>query len=333
MSETPSITHGGVLERPPRRRLPWQTALKRLLGAIAVMWAAATIAFFLQEISPGDPALSVLGGSGARPSQQQIDAVNEQYGFNRPVLDRYAEFVGDLAQGDLGVSYQYKQPVTDVITEQVGPTMVLMTVSILFAWIIAVASTLISAGHGRLRSSVGSGLETFFAGLPQYWLGLVLLVVFAFELGWFPVTGGTSLDALILPALTLALPLAGFIGQVTRDEFERGLRQPFALSARARGVSEKEVRWRHVLRHALLPGITLSGWAVGATISGAVIVEVIFARPGLGRILVDAVSAQDLPVVVGITLLLAAVYVVVNLLVDLLYVIVDPRMRSSMAVA
>jgi peptide/nickel transport system permease protein len=333
MSATPSITHGGVLEVPPRRRLPWQTAVKRLLGAIAVIWAAATIAFFLQELSPGEPALSVLGGSGARPTQAQIDAVNVQYGFNDPVLDRYGEFVGNLATGDLGISYQYKQPVTTLISEQIGPTMVLMTVSILFAWILAVGTTLLTAGHGRFRSSLGSGLETFFAGLPQYWLGLVLLVVFAFELGWFPVTGGTSLDALILPALTLALPLAGFIGQVTRDEFERGLRQPFALSARARGVSETEVRWRHVLRHAVLPGITLSGWAVGATISGAVIVEVIFARPGLGRVLVDAVSAQDLPVVVGITILLAAIYVVVNLLVDLLYVLVDPRMRSSMAVA
>lgn len=333
MAATPSITHGGVLEAPPRRRLPWQTAVKRLLGAIAVIWAAATIAFFLQEISPGDPATSILGGSGARPTQAQIDAVNEQYGFNDPVLDRYGEFIGNLATGDLGTSYQYKQPVTTVIGEQIGPTMVLMAVSILLAWAIAVAMTLLTAGQGRLRSSLGSGLETFFAGLPQYWLGLVLLVLFSFELRWFPVTGGTSPAALVLPALTLALPLAGFIGQVTRDEFERGLRQPFALSARARGVSETEVRWRHVLRHAVLPGITLSGWAVGATISGAVIVEVIFARPGLGQVLVNAVSAQDLPVVVGITVLLAAVYVVVNLLVDLLYVLVDPRMRSAMAVA
>ncbi len=333
MSSTPSITHGGVLEAPSRRRLPWQSVVKRLLGAVAVLWAAATIAFFLQEVSPGDPALSVLGGSGARPTQQQIDAVNEQYGFTRPVLDRYGEFLGNLAQGDLGISYQFKQPVTTVISEQIGPTLVLMSVAIALAWLISVSAVLLSAGHGRFRASLGSGLEAFFAGLPQYWLGLVLLVVFAFELGWFPVTGGTSLDALVLPALTLALPLAGFIGQVTRDEFERGLRQPFALSARARGVSETEVRWRHVLRHALLPGITLSGWAVGATISGAVIVEVIFARPGLGQVLVGAVSAQDLPVVVGITLLLAGVYILVNLLVDLLYVVVDPRMRSSLAVA
>jgi peptide/nickel transport system permease protein len=131
----------------------------------------------------------------------------------------------------------------------------------------------------------------------------------------------------------LALPLAGFLGQVTRDEFERGLKQPFAISARTRGASESEVRRKHVLRHALLPGVTLTGWAIGATISGAVLVEVIYARPGLGQLLVNAVSNQDLPVVVGITMLVALIYVVVNLVVDLLYVLVDPRLRTRTEVA
>jgi peptide/nickel transport system permease protein len=306
--------------------------VNKLLGALVVLWAAATLCFVLQELSPGDPAIAVLGGSGARPTEQQLEAVNEQYGFNDPILQRYGDFIGNLATGDLGTSYQYKQPVTTVISEQIGPTIVLISVSTALAWLIAVSSTLLSAGHGRLRSSLGSGFEAFFAGLPQYWLGLVLLVVFAFELGWFPVSGGTSLDALFLPALTLALPLAGFLGQVTRDEFERGLKQPFAISARSRGASESEVRQRHVLRHALLPGITLTGWAIGATISGAVLVEVIFARPGLGQVLVNAVSNQDLPVVVGITMLVALIYVVVNLLVDALYVLVDPRLRTAGAV-
>lgn len=329
MSSTPSITHGGALEAPSRRRLPWRSVVNKLLGAIVVLWAVATLCFFLQELSPGDPAIAVLGGSGARPTEQQLEQVNEQYGFNDPVLERYVDFIGNVARGDFGTSYQYKQPVTTVISEQVGPTLVLVFVSTAFAWLIAVATTLFTAGRGRLRSSVGSGFEAFFAGLPQYWLGLVLLVIFSFELGWFPVTGGTSPDALFLPALTLALPLAGFLGQVTRDEFERGLKQPFAISARTRGASESEVRQRHVLRHALLPGITLTGWAIGATISGAVLVEVIFARPGLGQVLVNAVSNQDLPVVVGITILVALIYVVVNLLVDLLYVIVDPRLRTT----
>jgi len=333
MSATPSITHGGALEAPPRRRLPWQTVTRRLVGAILVLWAAATLCFAMQEASPGNPAIAILGGSGARPTVQQIEATEEKYGLNDPILERYGSFIGNLATGDLGTSYQYKQPVTSLISEQVGPTLVLVLVSTLLAWIISVPVTLLTAGRGRARSSFGSGFEAFFAGMPPYWLGLVLLVVFAFELGWFPVTGGTSPDALLLPALTLALPLSGFLGQVTRDEFERGLKQPFAISARTRGASESEVRRRHVLRHALLPGITLTGWAIGATISGAVLVEVIYSRPGLGQVLVKAVSNQDLPVVVGITMLVALIYVVVNLLVDLLYVVVDPRLRTAPEVA
>lgn len=330
---TPSITHGGALEASPRRRVPWRAAVRKIVGAIIVLWAAATLCFLLEELSPGDPAIAVLGGSGARPTPEQIHQVDEKYGLDDPILTRYFRFIGNLAHGDLGTSYQYKQQVTSVISEQVGPTLVLIFASTLLAWVIAIPVTLWSAGRGRVRSSLGSGFEAFFAGVPPYWLGLVLLVVFAFELGWFPVTGGTSADALFLPALTLALPLAGFLGQVTRDEFERGLKQPFAISARMRGASEGEVRRRHVLRHALLPGITLTGWAIGATISGAVLVEVIYARPGLGQVLVQAVSNQDLPVVVGITMLVALIYVAVNLVVDLLYVLVDPRLRTAGAVS
>ncbi len=333
MATTPSITHGGALEAPPRRRVPWRTVANKLLGAIVVLWAAATLCFVMQEVSPGNKAIAILGGSGARPSQQQIEATEEKYGLDDPIVQRYGRFIGNLAHGDLGTSYQYKQPVTSLISEQVGPTLVLVFVSTFLAWVIAVPVTLFTAGKGRLRSSLGSGFESFFAGVPPYWLGLVLLVVFAFELGWFPAIGGTSPKALLLPALTLALPLAGFLGQVTRDEFERGLKQPFAVSARTRGANESEVRRKHVLRHALLPGITLTGWAIGATISGAVLVEVIYARPGLGQVLVQAVTNQDLPVVVGITMLVALIYVVVNLAVDLLYVIVDPRLRKSTEVA
>lgn len=333
MGATPSITHGGALEAPSRRRIPWRAVVRRLLGAVLVLWAAATLCFALQELSPGNKALAILGGSGARPSQAQIEATEAKYGLDDPIAQRYTRFIGNLATGDLGTSYQYKQPVTSLISEQVGPTLVLIFASTALAWLIALPITLFTAGRGRLRSSFGSGFEAFFAGMPPYWLGLVLLVVFAFELGWFPTIGGTAPDALLLPALTLALPLAGFLGQVTRDEFERGLKQPFAVSARTRGASEAEVRRRHVLRHALLPGVTLTGWAIGATISGAVLVEIIYARPGLGQVLVKAVSNQDLPVVVGITMLVALIYVAVNLLVDLLYVIVDPRLRTATEVA
>jgi peptide/nickel transport system permease protein len=141
--------------------------------------------------------------------------------------------------------------------------------------------------------------------------------------------GGSGPDGLLLPALTLAIPLAGFMGQATRTEFERALEQPFVISARMRGMGETALRLRHVLRHAVLPAVTLSGWALGATISGAVVVESIFNRPGIGRVLVTAVGSQDIPVVTGIVVLIAAVYVVTNLLVDVLYTVVDPRVRIA----
>jgi len=301
---------------------------RRVVAAVGVLLAAATVTFLLEQLMPGDPGVAVLGGAGAHPTDAQIAAIDHQYGFDRPVLAQYLTFMGHLLQGDLGQSYSLKQDVTTVISQQVGPTLALTLVALALAWVVAVAGTLLTAGRGRLRSSLGSGAEAVLAGLPQYWLGIVLLVVFSFNLHWAPVAGGTSLEGLVLPALTLALPLAGFLGQVTRDEFSGALEQPFAVSARARGMGEGAVRRRHVLRHAVLPGITLSGWALGALLSGSVIVEVVFARPGLGQLLVNAVNGQDLPVVVGITLLVALVYVVANLLVDLLYAIVDPRLRT-----
>jgi peptide/nickel transport system permease protein len=221
-----------------------------------------------------------------------------------------------------------KQPVIDLIVAQIGPTVTLTAASLVAAWIIAVGVTLLTARRGRVLSAVGSAVETFLAALPQYWLGIMLLVVFAFTLHWLPVVGDGA-SGLVLPALTLALPLAGFLGQVTRDEFASALEQPFAVSARARGMSDWGVRWRHALRHAVLPGLTLSGWALGSLFSTAVIVETIFVRPGLGRMLVDAVVSHDIPVVIGVTLFVAAVYVLANLAVAVAFGRIDPRLRGA----
>jgi peptide/nickel transport system permease protein len=157
---------------------------------------------------------------------------------------------------------------------------------------------------------------------------VILLVVFSIELQIFPVQGGTSISGLVLPALTLAIPLAGFIGQVTRDEFEKVLDQPFVTSARARGMGDLAVRFKHVLRHSVLPAITLSGWALGALISGAVIVETVFARPGIGQMIVGAAEHRDVPLVSGVVMLVAFIYVISNILVDVAYAIVDPRLRG-----
>jgi peptide/nickel transport system permease protein len=227
------------------------------------------------------------------------------------------------------VSWEQHQPVTTVIGQQMWPTFELAFLALAFAWVLSIALTVASTQRGRIVSTIGSGFEIITAGLPSYWLGVIFLVIFAIELRWFPVEGGSGISALVLPALTLALPLGGFFGQVTRDEFARVLDEPFVVSARARGMSDGGVRVRHALRHAILPGITLSGWALGALFSNAVVVEAVFSRQGLGSVLVNAVSSRDMPVVVGIAMLIAIVYVLANLLVDTLYVVIDPRMRAT----
>lgn len=302
-----------------------------LLGGIVVLWGAATAAFFAQSALPGDRATAILNirtGQAQERTPEELAPIIEQFGLDRPVLLQYVEYIGALLRGDLGTSYQQFRPVFDVIAEQFGATLVLTLAGIALSWLLMVCWVTLTAGRGARIRVLGSGVDTLVAAFPPYWLGILLLLVFALHLGWFPVIGGASLEGLFLPALTLAIPLAGFMGQAVRSEFERTLEQPFVLSARMRGAGDLRIRLTHVLRHASLPAITLTGWALGATISGAVIVESVFSRPGIGQTLVTAVGRQDLPVVTGIVVLVALVYVVANLLVDLVYRLVDPRITT-----
>lgn len=307
-------------------------ALRRLLSAIAVLLGAATAAFAAQAALPGDRATTILNirsGQAVARTPEELAPIIAQFGLDRPLVRQYLDYLGGLVRGDLGSSYQQFRPVWDIIGEQLAATLVLSLAAIAIAWLVMVAWVVATAGRGPRIRAIGETADTIAAGLPHYWLGIVLLLVFALTLHWAPVMGGDGPEGLWLPALTLAIPLAGFMGQATRTEFERALEQPFIVSARMRGMGETELRLRHVLRHAILPAVTLSGWALGATISGAVVVESIFNRPGIGRVLVTAVGSQDIPVVTGIVVLIAAVYVVTNLLVDVIYRIVDPRVRIA----
>ncbi|MCW2993556.1 MAG: transporter permease [Conexibacter sp.] len=306
----------------------------RVLGALGVLWAAATFTFFVQSVLPGDRATLILNqetGQTIHRSAGELAPINARYGFQDSLFTQYVHYLKGLLHGDLGRSYQLKEPVTRLIADQVGPTLLLTVTALVLAWAIALVLVISTARRRRPVSSLASSFEVFSAGLPHYWLGVILLVVFAINLQWFPVEGGTGLTGLVLPATTLAIPLAGFLGQVTRDELEKLLDQPFVTSARARGMSDLGVRLRHALRHAVLPAITLSGWALGALFSGAVVVELVFARPGLGQVLVSAASARDIPLVSGVVMLVALIYVVANLLVDLAYTVVDPRLKRARA--
>jgi len=318
--------------RPSRPRAIALTIARKVASALVVLWGAATVAFFAQTALPGDRATTIFNiraGQAQLRTPEELAPINAEFGLQNPLIVQYVDYLRGVVGGTFGNSYQQYRPVTDIIGEQLGATVILSLTAILFSWVLMIVWVTLTAGRGPRLGAIGSLVDVVAAGLPAYWLGIILLLVFALGLHWFPVIGGTGLNGLILPALTLAIPLAGFMGQSTRAEFERALDQPFVISARMRGMGDTGVRLQHVLRHAIIPAVTLSGWALGATLSGAVIVEAIFSRPGIGSVLVSAVNAQDLPVVVGIVTLVAVVYVVANLIVDIAYSIIDPRLKAS----
>jgi peptide/nickel transport system permease protein len=306
--------------------------LRRLIGAIGVLWATATVVFLIQALTEKNRALSIIQqqeGSAVTPTKGALKAVSHKFGLTESVFHQYLSYIGALAHGNLGVSYFQHDAVTTIIRQEIGPTLVLTFLSLALAWIIATGVTVLAAGRHNFFSWLATGFQIVSASLPTYWVGTILLVIFALDLGLFPVEGATGISGLVLPSITLALPVAGFMGQVIQDEFVGVLDQPFVLSARARGMSDMGVRVRHVLRHAILPALTLSGWAVGYLFSGAVLVESVFARPGIGTVLVTGANEGDVPVVSGVVVVSAVVYVLANIVVDIAYKIVDPRLKTA----
>lgn len=302
--------------------------LGKLGGAVFVLWAVATAIFFGIRLIPGDPAEAIMGGPGSQASAEALAAARADYGLDQPLLIQYFGQLGRLATGDLGTSYSLKSPVLEVLGELVPPTLTLAVLALIVAWALALLLAVLSTRSGTLGSALASGMEIVAAAVPHFWLASVLILVFATMLGWFPPVSTSTAAGLVLPVATLALPLAGFLGQVMRDTMAEAQRSAFALSARARGESETGVLLRHSLRHAALPGIALSGWAFGSLLSGAVVVESIFARPGLGRSLLSAVTARDIPLVTGVALLSAAAYVLIMALSDLVERLADPRIAA-----
>jgi peptide/nickel transport system permease protein len=328
------MTPGSAETRPAGRSRSFRTArwlLLRLGGSVFVLWAVATLTFFAIRLIPGDPAEAVLGGPGSQASQETLDQVRRDYGLDLPLGVQYLNALGRLLTGDLGASYALKVPVADLLAAQIGGTLVLALAAFTVAWAIALVLSLWSTRGSRFAASLGQGIELTSAALPHFWLATVLIAVFSSALGWLPPvsTGGPA--GLVLPTVTLAIPLAGFLAQVMRETLLDTLDAPFIVSARARGESERGIRLRHALRHASLPAISLSGWALGYLISGAVVVETIFARPGLGRTLLQAVTLRDVPIVTGVVLLAALVYIVMTVVTDAASRLADPRLRSAEA--
>ena len=302
-----------------------RTLLNRVGAALIVVWLVATAVFTGMRLIPGDPAEAIMGGPGSQASAEALAAARAEFGLDLPWYQQYFAYLGRIATGDLGKSYSLRHPVGEVIWEVFPPTLILAFVSLLLAWVLALGLAAAAAGTGRVGKVVTGVVEIVAAALPHFWLGSVLVIVFAAGLGWLPATSDGTVRSLVLPALTLALPTAGFLSHLMRDSIAGAMRAPFALVAQARGETRLRIFLVHGLRHAAVPALSLSGWALSAALSGAVVVEQIFARPGLGRALVGAVLARDIPLVTGVTLVSAVIYVVVMALVDAVQMRLDPR--------
>ncbi|MCC8395374.1 ABC transporter permease [Paraburkholderia sp. MMS20-SJTR3] len=302
----------------------------RVLTGVLVMWLAATTAFLAIHALPGRIE-DVLAGDLAYPGLRE--AIAAQWGLDHSLLWQYGQFLLRLARGDLGTSFVMQQPVLAVLGSQLWPTIQLAcaagVLAMVLALVVATSTAGLAAGRHAWASRVASALELLFTSSPVFWLGLLLLIAFSFHWRLFPVSGAAGWRALVLPAVTLALPTAGVLSQVMREALEAVFERPFVTTVRARGVSEFALRTRHVLRHALLPVVTLGGWLIGGLLGGAVITEKMFGRPGIGSVTLTAVTSQDVPIVLAVVLLAAFVHVAISTLLDVLYLFIDPRLRAS----
>jgi len=317
-----------AVEAPRRARVHPVLAVlvRRTVAGVIVLWLTASASFWTLQLVPGSP-VDILAGDLA--DDELRASLAREWGLDQPAWQQYLDFLGRLVRGDLGQSYVQRQPVATILADQLGSTFVLALTAGLLAVVVAVVLATASVGRARVRRGVLSTLELVFVSVPVFWSGLLLLFVFSFQLGWFPAAGAGSVRSLVLPAVTLALPTAGLLSQVLRESMERTLTEPFVVTVRSRGVRESLVVWRHALRHAALPGMTVLGSLVGGLLGGAVITETVFGRPGIGSISLQAVSNKDVPVVIGVVLLAAAIYVVVSTLLDLFYTFADPRLRGG----
>ena len=300
---------------------------------VIVLAVVGVIAFLLIHLAPGDPA-SVMLGSNA--TQDQVDRLRQQLALDQPLPVQFVAWSSRVLQGDLGISHFAQKPVLQVLAQRAEPTLILTSMSILVAILIGVPTGIVAAiRRGGGLDQAALGLALLGASVPSFWLGLSLILFFAVRLGWFPssgilplASGGfESLRYYVLPALALGFPNSALITRITRSSMLDVLNQDYVRTAESKGVSPFRVIIRHALRNALVPIVTIIGLTIASLMGGAVVTETVFSIPGVGRLVVQSVLRRDYPVIQAAILLVATIYVLVNLAVDLLYVWVDPRIR------
>jgi peptide/nickel transport system permease protein len=296
-----------------------------VLLTIPVLIGVATLVFSLIHLVPGDPVQAMLGDSAA---PQDVALLRERLGLDRPLYRQYASFLAGILRGDLGTSLRTSQPVSAVIRERMPATIELALAAMIVALVLAIPLGIIAAVRAGTRvDHAATTIALVGISIPTFWLGPLLAIVFSVGLGWFPVSGRGTPAHLVLPAVTLGAPLAAILVRMTRASVLEELRELYVLAARARGVSQARAVLAHAFRNSLIPIVTVIGLQFGSVLTGAVITETIFAWPGIGRLLVQSISARDYPAVQGCILLIAITYVSMNLLIDVLYGFLDPRIR------
>ena len=309
--------------------------LRRLVALGLTLLAAALVIFVVLEILPGDPAAVTLGLNAA---PEALAALRAEMGLDKPAVLRFFIWLGGLATGDLGQSYTYRVPVLQLIAERMAVTLPLALMAIALAMAIGIPLGMLAASrHGRLTDAGVMAFAQAGLAIPNFWFGLLLVLVFAVGLGWLPAGGfpgwqaglGVSLKALLMPALALALPQAAIIARVTRSSMLDTLQEDFVRTARAKGLSEGTTMRRHALRNALIPVVTILGLQFSVLIAGAIIIENVFALPGLGRLVFQAIAQHDLIVVKDLVMLFAGLAILINFAVELLYGLIDPRLGQS----
>jgi len=296
-----------------------------------VLFGITLLVFLLNAAALGDPARAAMG---QRADPEALERLRREYALDRPLPVQYATWIGRLARGDLGTSFREQRPVAEVLAERLPATIRLALAATLVAVVFGVAAGALAAVRpGSALDHALMGAAVLGISTPVFWLGMMLALVFAVTLGWLPVSGygGGSLAHLVLPALTLGALHTGTVARMTRSSLLEVVRQDYVQTARAKGLPERVVLGKHALRNALIPVVTVIGIGLADLLVGAPLTETVFAWPGLGRLLVAAVGQRDLPVVMGAVLVFALVYVVGNLLVDLAYLLIDPRTRRAAA--
>jgi peptide/nickel transport system permease protein len=299
--------------------------VRRLLLTIPVLLGVATLVFSLIHLVPGDPVQAMLGDSA---TPQDVADVRARLGLDRPLPVQYGSFLSNVSRGNLGTSLRTNQLVASAIAERMPATFELAFAAMAVATAIALPLGIVAAVRaGTLTDYGATTLALVGISIPNFWLGPLMAIVFSISLGWLPVSGRGSAAHLILPAITLGAPLAAVLARMTRASVIEELRELYVLAARARGVSRLRAIVRHAFRNSLIPIVTVLGLQFGAVLTGAVITETIFAWPGVGRLLIQSINFRDYPMVQGCILLIAVTYVAMNLLTDLVYGLLDPRIR------